>query len=289
MIFAKNMKDKKGLNTFWKKALYKYRFVIMTDDSFEEKLSIKLSRLNIFVFTGFIVFFCFFSTILLITTTPLTEYVPGKATTEVQQDLFRLTVTADSLSKKLENQEVYLQNINNIINDDELVAPQNIEGTKKYSSEISFEKSIEDSLLRLVVEGEDKGSITISNNTKQFLMFFKPIKGVIIDGFNPKKKHFGIDVLAKEKTRISVVLEGTVIISNWTSETGYVIGVQHSGGYFSLYKHNSVLLKSVGDFVNIGDHIAVIGNSGELSSGPHLHFELWHHGVPVNPEYYIVF
>ena len=112
---------------------------------------------------------------------------------------------------------------------------------------------------------------------------------MITDGFNTKTKHFGVDLVAKEKTRISATLEGVVVIRNWTSETGHVIGIQHKNGYFSLYKHNSVLLKSVGDFVTIGDHIAIIGNSGELSSGPHLHFELWHDGIPVNPENYITF
>ena len=120
-------------------------------------------------------------------------------------------------------------------------------------------------------------------------MFFTPLSGLISDGYNNKTKHFGIDLVAKEKSRISSVLEGTVIISHWAYETGYVIGVQHKNDYLSFYKHNSVLLKSVGDYVNAGDHIAIIGNSGELSSGPHLHFELWHKGTPVNPENYISF
>jgi murein DD-endopeptidase MepM/ murein hydrolase activator NlpD len=120
-------------------------------------------------------------------------------------------------------------------------------------------------------------------------MFFSPISGMITDRFNAKNKHLGIDLVAREKTRISSVLGGTIVISQWTSETGYVIGVQHKNDYLSLYKHNSVLLKTVGDFVNAGDPISIIGNSGELSSGPHLHFELWHQGIPVNPEDYILF
>ena len=103
-------------------------------------------------------------------------------------------------------------------------------------------------------------------------------------GFNQKQKHFGVDLVAKERARISSVLDGTVVLCKWGPETGHVIGIQHQNGYFSLYKHNSVILKSVGDFVSVGEHVAVIGNSGELSSGPHLHFELWHEGIPVNPE-----
>ena len=290
MIFANIMQDKEGLNNFWKKLLHKYRFVIMTDDSFEEKLSIKLSRLNIFAFSGFVIFTCFFVAIVLITFTPLKEYLPGKSTTQVKKELIALIVKSDSLEKTIYNRGVYLQNINNLINGGELTTPNIAEAVQKTEGGISFEKSKEDSILRVVVEAEDKGSIIIkNNNSNDFLVFFPPIKGMITDRFDGKTKHFGVDLVAKEKTRISTVLEGTVVISNWTSETGYIIGIQHKNDYFSLYKHNSILLKSVGDFVNSSDHIAIIGNSGELSSGPHLHFELWHKGTPVNPEDYIFF
>ena len=120
-------------------------------------------------------------------------------------------------------------------------------------------------------------------------MFFTPVYGLISDVYSVDSKHFGIDLVAKEKSRIATVLDGTIIVSHWNSETGYVIVVQHKNDFISLYKHNSVLLKEVGDFVSAGDHIAIIGNSGELSTGPHLHFELWHKGIPVNPENYISF
>ena len=290
MIFANIMADKKDLRKLWKKALHKYRFVIMTDDAFEEKLSIRLSRINVFALLGFFVFCCFFASILLITTTSLTEYVPGKATSEVQKELIFLTIKADSLEKTLASQELYLKNINNIINNNELVSPEIITDIQNSESEISFEKSVEDSLLRSVVEAEEKGAIFISDKqNNDLLMFFPPIIGIITDEFSLKTKHFGIDLVAKEKTRVSSVLEGVVVISDWNSETGNVIGIQHKNGYLSLYKHNSLLLKSVGDFVSAGDHIAIIGNSGEFSSGPHLHFELWHEGIPVDPKNYISF
>ena len=290
MIFANIMQDKESLNNFWKKLLHKYRFVIITDDSFEEKLSIKLSRLNIFAFSGFVVFTCFFVAVILIRYTPLKEYIPGKSTSQAKKELIALVIKSDSLEKTLHNREVYLQNINNIINGNELITPNMTETIQKKEGDVSFEKSKEDSILRAIVEAEDKGSIIIRNNNKNdFLIFYTPISGIVTDKFDSKTKHFGIDLVAKEKTRISSVLEGTVVISNWTSETGYVIGIQHKNDYFSLYKHNSVLLRSVGDFVNASDHIAIIGNSGELSSGPHLHFELWHKGTPVNPEDYILF
>ena len=290
MIFANIMQDNKSLNSFFKKALHKYRFVIMADDSFEEKLSIKLSKLNVLLFFVFFVFFCFFLMTLLITYTPLKELVPGKSTSQVKKELIALTIKSDSLKKTLHNRGVYLENINNIIAGKDLIEPQISDSFIKYENNISFERSKEDSLLRVAVEREDRSSIVVQKNTRNdIVLFYPPIEGVITDGFDRKKKHFGVDLVAKEKSRVSSVLEGTVIISNWTSETGYVIGIQHRDDYFSLYKHNSVLLKSVGDFVSASDHIAVIGNSGELSSGPHLHFELWHKGEPVNPENYISF
>ena len=284
------MQDKEGLNNFWQKLLHKYRFVIITDDSFEERLSVKINRLNVFVFAGTFVVVCLFSALLLIAYTPLKEYVPGKSTTEVQKKLIELNIKTDSLEKTLNRKEVYLQNITNIINGEELVTPKNTEEILNSEKDIFFEKSIEDSLLRVKVETEDKSSITFNKKkNNEFLVFYSPLIGVITDKFNNKTRHFGVDLVAKEKSRIATVLEGSIIFSHWTSETGYVIGVQHKNDFISLYKHNSVLLKEVGDFVNAGDHIAIIGNSGELSTGPHLHFELWHKGIPVNPEDYISF
>jgi len=285
------MQDKGGGEKYWSKLLHKYRFVIMTDSSFEEKLSVKLSRLNVLAFAGIIVFVCFFSTLILISYTPLSEYVPGKSSAEVQKGLIALSLKSDSLESILLKRAVYLENINNIISGNELITP--IEGediTLKQEGEIVFEKSKEDSLLRVSVEAEDKSSLYIKSvSENNYLMFFTPLTGLISDGYNSKTKHFGVDLVAKEKSRISSVLDGTVIISHWTSETGHVIAIQHKNDYISLYKHNSLLLKEVGDFVNAGDHVAIIGNSGELSSGPHLHFELWHKGTPVNPENYISF
>ena len=285
------MQDKEGREKYWSKLFHKYRFVIMTDNSFEEKLSVKLTRINVIAFVVTLVFFCFFSTMLLIAYTPLSEYVPGKSSVEVQKGLIELNIKSDSLEAILLNRSIYLENINKIINGEVLVTSENYEEITNTQIPISFEKSKEDSLFRVKVETEDKSSIYKNDNTKNNtnLMFFTPLIGLISDGYNNKTKHFGIDLVAKEKSRISSVLEGTVIISHWAYETGNVIGVQHKNDYLSFYKHNSVLLKSVGDYVNAGDHIAIIGNSGELSSGPHLHFELWHKGVPVNPENYISF
>ena len=285
------MQDKEKGGEYWSKLLHKYRFVIMNDDSFEEKISLRFSRINILVFSAFFIFISFFGTLLLIAYTPISEYLPGKSSTEVQKNLIKLSLKSDSIESILLKRSVYLKNMNNIIRGNELITPDEV-STPSYiqEEEIIFANSKEDSLLRVLVETEDKGSIHIEKySSNDYLMFFSPISGVISSGYNIDSKHFGIDLVAKEKERISSVLDGTVIISHWTSETGYVIAIQHKNDYLSLYKHNSLLLKEVGDFVSAGDHVAVIGNSGELSSGPHLHFELWHKGMPVNPENYITF
>ncbi|MFT4903330.1 MAG: hypothetical protein ACI84S_001037, partial [Thalassomonas sp.] len=221
MIFANIMQDKEGREKYWSKLFHKYRFVVMTDSSFEEKLSVKLSRLNVIAFMGGIVFFCFFSTLLLISYTPISEYVPGKSSAEVQKELIALSLKSDSLKSILFKRAVYLENINKIINGEELVNPENLEEITKNQSEISFEKSKEDSLLRVAVEAEDKSSIYSKENASDnnYLMFFTPLTGLISDGYNSKTKHFGVDLVAKEKSRIASVLDGTVIISHWTSET----------------------------------------------------------------------
>ena len=112
---------------------------------------------------------------------------------------------------------------------------------------------------------------------------------MVTNSFNIKENHFGVDIVAKKGESIKCVYDGVVVISNWTPETGYVIGVQHANGVFSIYKHNSILFKEVGEYVSSGEVIAIIGNSGEFSSGPHLHFELWYKGISVNPENYISF
>ena len=209
---------------------------------------------------------------MLVAYTPLIDYVPGKSSVETQKNLITLSLRSDSLEKILLNQSIYLNNINNIILGKELV---NVSEQKKPVSEadiknVVFEVSKEDSLLRLSVERENKGSLYIKTKSKtEYVLFFPPVLGFISDNYNSKTKHFGVDVVAKEKAAISSVLEGTVVISHWTSETGYVIGVQHKNDFFSLYKHNSLLLKVVGDFVKAG--------------------ELWHKGEPVNPENYISF
>ena len=288
------MKEKNN-NSFFSNLKHKYRLILMNDSSLEEQISFRFSALDVItVLTiGCVLLFVFF--LLLVGYTPLNEFVPGKASSRLHKELIAITIKTDSLEKKLLVNELYLKNITAIVNGEDPInlSTENTLVLSASETELSFKKSKEDSLLRLAVEAEDKISITPTdkkdNLDMESILFFSPIKGVVTNGFDRKKNHFGTDIVAKQDEPIKCVFDGVVVISHWTSETGNVLGVQHANGMFSLYKHNSILFKSAGEYVKSGEVIAIIGNSGELSSGPHLHFELWHKGTPVNPENYISF
>ena len=288
------MKKKNDI-PFLSKLKHKFRLIVMNDSTLEERLSIRFSTLemlSLFSFGGGLLFVFF---LLLVGYTPMNEFVPGKASGRLHKELIIITLKTDSLEKKLLENELYLKNITAIVNGEDPITIQTKDTNVNniLEAELSFKKSKEDSLLRIAVEAEDKISINSKKDKENLdlenILFFSPIKGVITNSFDRKEEHFGTDIVAKEDEPIKCVFDGVVVISHWTSETGYVIGVQHANGVFSLYKHNSILFKSVGEYVKSGEVIAVIGNSGDLSSGPHLHFELWYKGIAVNPENYISF
>lgn len=285
-------KNKKGLKSVLERLRNKYRLVILNDETFEEKVSLRLSRLNVFLLVSFGAIFLIFSTSILIAFTPLKEYIPGYASSEMRRNVLNLAFAADSLQRKVNLQEQNLSIIRAIINGenpDSLIAQQEI--NESLPDSVVFEKSVEDSLLRLAVEEEERFNLYAGNrsNTMTGLLFFSPVKGLLVTDFETEKSHFGVDVVADEKSSIKSVLDGTVILSNWTPETGYVIAIQHEQNLLSVYKHNSVLMKTVGEAVKAGEVIAIIGNTGELTTGPHLHFELWQNGVPIDPTNYILF
>lgn len=288
-----NKKQKqKGLRALFAKLRNKYRLVILNDDTFEEKVSLRLSRLNVFLLVSFGAIFLIFSTSILIAFTPLKEYIPGYASSEMRRNVLQLAVAADSLKRTASLQEQNLKIIQAIIegkNPDSLIYLENSSGLMEDS--IVFARSMEDSLLRAAVEEEEQFNLYEGGkkNDMSGLLFFTPVKGVVTTPFSREESHFGVDVVSDENTSIQAVLNGTVILADWTPETGHVIAIQHDQSILSIYKHNSVLLKKVGEQVNAGDPIAIIGNTGELTTGPHLHFELWQNGSPIDPANYIIF
>ena len=268
-----------------------FRLVVINDETLEEEGFLKLSRSNIIVLASVLLVSAFVISFCIIVYSPLNKYLPGKSSELVQKELVTLALKSDSLASALSISSLYLSNIESIIKGDSISFEYLDDSLSKIdNSEINFFKSKEDSLLRIRVEREDQSSINLNSQrkSKQFL-FFPPIEGFISDSFNLKTNHYGIDLVAKTGAKIKSIGEGTVVISDWNPQTGYVLGIQHSENFISFYKHCSVLLKNVGDIITTGENIAIIGNSGELSSGPHLHFELWKSGTPLDPSLYISF
>jgi murein DD-endopeptidase MepM/ murein hydrolase activator NlpD len=277
----------------------KYRLVIMNDITFEERLSIRLTRLNVFIVVGSTTILLILLTTLLISLTPLREYIPGYTDLDLYQQVYDLQNKSDSLERSFAQKDLYFKNLKNIIEGNPII-DEMIDDTANIThlnyDSITISRSVEDSIFRDDYENQTKYNIYFEDNKNQYdqnssanLTFFSPVKGIVTTFFSLSENHFGIDIVSKENETIKAALDGTVIFSNWTVETGYVIAIQHQNNYISFYKHNSVLLKKVGSFVKAGDPIAIIGESGELSTGPHLHFELWRSGSPVNPLDYMTF
>ncbi|MBD99554.1 MAG: peptidase M23 [Verrucomicrobia bacterium] len=278
-----------------KKLKNKYRLVILNDATFEEKFSYRLSPLNL---VTLIISFVFVITALvatLIIFTPLRENIPGYTDVSLRQDLTALVLKSDSLERELATNNSYLNKISSILKGEALDTHDTLisaESTNNVPNK-NLVPSTEDSALRAYVEREESFSLNQTDGAEQRLNaeinFFPPLKGSITEKFDPNKEHFGIDIVAPKNEAIKAALNGTVIFSEWTVETGYVIHLQHEKNITTIYKHNSVLLKKTGDMVKAGEAIAIIGNTGKLTSGPHLHFELWRDGVAVNPTKYINF
>jgi murein DD-endopeptidase MepM/ murein hydrolase activator NlpD len=151
-------------------------------------------------------------------------------------------------------------------------------------------------LLRADYEAQNRFNLKVGETaaarkdvTLDQLRFFTPLKGVVTNRFNPSQQHFGLDIASAKNEAVKAAYDGTVIFAEWTAETGYVMAIQHTGNVISVYKHNSVLLRKQGSFVRAGETISIVGTSGEYSTGPHLHFELWIRGKAVDPEQYLAF
>ena len=287
---AKKPKKRKEIK---RKLLHKYRLVILNESTFEEKISFKLSRLNVFV-TGslFIILLIGFTT-LLIAFTPLREYIPGYSSTKLKRQATELTYKTDSLVTVLDYTNRYLDNVrmvlrgdveNNSINRDSM-----FEQFKIDPATIDLTPIREDSLLRAQVALEDKYNLFERNSETGSIVLFSPLSGDITEGYNADKKHYAVDIAAPSDMPVKSIAHGIVVFSEWTADTGYVIIVKHENNLLSVYKHNGSLNKVQGDIVRAGEVIASVGNTGELTTGPHLHFELWSSGSPVNPVDYIDF
>lgn len=284
---------KKKPKKITQKLLDKYRLVILNEDTFEERLSFKLSRLNVFILTSISSIFLVTLTIFLIAFTPIREYIPGYSSTALKKQAIELSYKTDSLQQVLNLNERYFSSIKKVLEGNVSTVDFNrdsiVEAIKLDISQVDLNPTKEDSLLREKVNKEDKYNLFESATSNVNFVLFPPVNGSISENYNAKERHFGIDVVVAKDTPIKATADGTVIFSEWTAETGFVIIIEHSHGLISIYKHNASLSKSQGELVKSGEVIATSGNTGEFSTGPHLHFELWSDGYPINPTNFIDF
>jgi len=288
------MSKKKAKSTkITSKLLDKYRLVVLNEDTFEERISFKLSRLNVFVITALSTIILIALTTVLIAFTPLREYIPGYSSTALKRKATILSYKTDSLQKVIVMNEKYYGSIKKVLQGDMSAVDFNrdsiIEAVKLEASEVDLRPTPEDSLLREKVDKEDKYNLFESATSSTNFVLFPPVNGPVSEPYNLKEKHYAVDIVVAKDAPVKATADGIVIFSEWTATTGYVIIIEHSYGLISIYKHNASLTKSQGDLVKAGEVIATAGNSGELSTGPHLHFELWNDGYPINPTNFIDF
>jgi len=290
----------KKKSSLLKKLSSKYKLAIFNEQTYEEVLVFRLSRLNVFTMVGAFGIILVILVTLLISFTSLREFIPGYPSPDERLLIVRNAQLTDSLMVEIESQYRFVQNMQARLSGEE---PEQVEGaddkdkknsTSETREQIQFKKSEEDAAFRKTIEKAEKFNLSVKQPSARVVslentFFFSPIKGMVVNAFGDSKGHYGVDVVAAPGARVSAIMDGTVIFSGWTVETGYVLQIQHPNNLISFYKHNEQLLKEVGQTVKSGEAIARVGNSGELTTGPHLHFELWHNGIPLNPQEYITF
>lgn len=277
---------------------HKYRLVVLNDETLEEHLSFRLSQMNVYVLLSTITVVLVILIVMVIAFTPLREYIPGYGDTSTRRTAVEVSYKSDSLESVVLKQDFFIENLKKIIEgnvDSSGIDTAGLSDQTRHDAVDLDSISKKELLLRDEIEKRENYELfdteigDYEEGSIADFHFFSPIKGYVTDRFDARIEHYGIDIVGAENEPIKAIADGMVITSSWTVETGNVIAIQHKNNLVSFYKHNSVLLKKVGNFVRAGDVIAIIGSSGEKSTGPHLHFELWHNQTPINPLDYIDF
>ena len=289
-----NKSTEKKRRSILQKLTNKYRMVLLNEDTFEEVGSMRLTRLNLIAFIGVLLLLLIAAVYSVIAFTNVRELIPGYPDAAMRQDIRENAILLDSLEYEQAIRDQYFENLRRIISGE--VPEDYLNDTSGITDvgDITFQRSVHDSILRQQVEAEEQFRLSAleqeqSGGDLYEMHFFPPVAGIITRDFDPLGGHYGIDLVAAPNEVVKAVMDGTVTMSTWTLETGYVLYIQHDNELISVYKHNASLFKSTGQKVKAGDAVAIVGNSGELTTGPHLHFELWHDRVPLNPKDYIVF
>ena len=279
------MKSKQaGKKSFISKLLTKYRLVLLNDSTYEEKSSFKISRLNVFSILFALMFIIVLITSGILFFTPIREYIPGYSSTSLQKQANLLSYKTDSLRQIVFLNDQYINSLKKVLTGDlETIEYKTDSVISKDILDLQIiEKSKEDSILRQLVNNEDKYNLDNINKNKDFYLLSAPINGAVSQNYSIADDHLAIDISVDIGTPVKAVSNGRVILSEWTTQTGYVLIIDHGNDLISVYKHNSKLLKSQGEIVKQDEIIALSGNSGVLTSGPHLHFELWSEGFSID-------
>lgn len=285
-------KNKKRSKAFWNNIKFKYKLTIINENTLEEVIGLHVSKLNGISVLLSVLTVLFLIAAVIIAYTPLRNYLPGYMNSEVRAQVVENDLRVDSLQELVNRQNLYIMNIQDIfqgkIKADTVQSMDSLTNIREDSLMVRTEREAE---FRKQYEETEKYNLTsiTSRPDVDGLIFYRPTRGMVSSAFNGEKKHFGTDIAANPGESVLTTLDGTVILSTYTAETGYLIQVQHNQDFVSVYKHCGSLLKREGDIVKGGEAIALVGNTGQLTTGPHLHFELWHKGRAVNPEQYIVF
>lgn len=286
------MKKKRLNKAFWNNFKFKYKLTIFNENTLEEIVGIHVSKLNGLSVLLTVLAVLFLIAACIIAFTPLRNYLPGYMNSEVRAQIVQNALRVDSLQQVLDRQNLYIMNIQDIFSGKVQVdTVQSLDSLTMARQDTLMERTKREEEFRHQYEETEKynlGTIT-SQPDVNGLIFYRPTRGMISDHFNAEKRHFGTDIAANPNESVLATMDGTVILSTYTAETGYLIGIQHNQDFVSIYKHCGSLLKKEGDAVKGGEAIALVGNTGTLTTGPHLHFELWYKGRPVNPEKYVVF
>lgn len=282
------MKNKKQKKNSINKLTRSYKVVVSSEDTFEERLSFSTNKFNVFLVLSLYSIILIAFTISVVFFTQIREMVPGYSSSDLLTQAIYLTKKTDSLENELELNNTFYKSIENVLSGktEEIIYKDTL-AVSKEKDNIDLQAVLanaEDSILRKYVEEEDKFNLTKNELVIENKMFVSPVKGQITQKFDPLNNHFALDILVDTGTPVKSILEGKVIFSEWSVDTGHVLIIDHGDDIISVYKHNSKVLKTQNNFVKAGEVIAYSGNQGTLSTGPHLHFELWKNGTPINPE-----
>ncbi|MEG2277096.1 MAG: M23 family metallopeptidase [Odoribacter sp.] len=277
----------------WDRLKYKYKLSVINETSYEEILNFRLSQLHVLTALSVLSVVLVILTILLIAFTGLREFIPGYPDGNMRQMIAENAIRVDSLEEELMKRDRFLRSLQIMVSGGDSTAWNTVrnDSIKPGYDTIQFTISEQESAFRSEVEEKERFNLSFGQKeqNKDYYHFFPPVEGIVTRSFDEKNRHYGTDIVAKANAKVAAVLDGVIIFTDWTVNTGYVVQVQHANDLVSVYKHNSTLLKKQGDYVRGGEVIGIVGNTGEVTSGPHLHFELWRAGNPLNPENFMKF